>query len=810
MDLLSLLGVAVLLLAVALLWSRVAKLEEEVRQFRRERRPAGSPERVPIEVSPWGKAAPRRKAAVESDTASVEESGEIEVEVVEQPVAVAPAGPDVPRETPEPAPVAVAAGSRVDDDSESDGFSFEEILAGKWLTWVGAVAVVLGAGFFFKYAIDAGWIGPAERVAIGLFVGVAAYVGAVVAVRRDYGWLGQGLAGAAAGILYFDLYAALHFYELVSTAVALTGMSAVTLATLAFAHTSRGEATAVLGLLGGFLTPLLLTTGFDRPAPFFLYLLVLDLGVFALAVLHRWRVLQNTAFVGTLLMWLVWLGRFYEASMFGGTLVLLSVFFLLFVAVGLWQTLFRREKSETSDAFLLVANPVVTLALGLGLTAAEHDAWHGTMAAVFALFYAAVGTLLHVKHREDRLAVTLSIGLGVVFLVLAVPLQLTGHWVVVCWALLAAALIETGLRADLTRLRLAGFGLLGLVGFVLLQYVLRGLQEPELLHTLVVRRALDTDWSAWPGIVNGRSFAFLCTAVGLGFLSWEYGRLPNDPETDQAPGDPVVASGTLRSASVVLLAVMCVLESVSYAGVSDWFGMTTVAAVSCWVTLAAVVLAALGRWTGPVWVQQVGVVVFGLAGLLLGVLGFGTLTGWEHEWQWLQSQGDVGTWATFLCNPRGGAFAWAVVGAGVAARLSTDSKRTEQADDVSPATVFVVAAYLLGLAMLTTEVFAYGVVHDWKTWTSLAITGTWTVYAVVTLVVGVAGRFHRVRVAALGLFVVTTVKVFLHDVWFLDPAIRTLAFTGLGAALLGVSWTYRRHRDRIRNWIGGDSNATAA
>src|SRR5262249_10646364 len=100
-----------------------------------------------------------------------------------------------------------------EEDSESD-ISLEEVLAGRWLTWVGALAVIIGVGFFFKYAIENDWIGPTGRVVIGLVVGMATFAGGAYAMLKDYKALSQGLVGAALGILYFSLFAAHGWYKL--------------------------------------------------------------------------------------------------------------------------------------------------------------------------------------------------------------------------------------------------------------------------------------------------------------------------------------------------------------------------------------------------------------------------------------------------------------------------------------------------------------------------------------------------------------------------------------------------------------------
>ena len=103
--------------------------------------------------------------------------------------------------------------------------------------------------------------------------------------------------------------------------------------------------------------------------------------------------------------------------------------------------------------------------------------------------------------------------------------------------------------------------------------------------------------------------------------------------------------------------------------------------------------------------------------------------------------------------------------------------------------------------MFTIEAMAQGAARHWQTETSLAITLSWTAYALGTLVAGIYWRSGTVRVLALSVFLLTVAKVFLFDIWHLNTVIRFFAFGSLGVTLLLVSFLYRHYRERIRSWI---------
>ena len=155
---------------------------------------------------------------------------------------------------------------------------------------IGVITLVLGVGFFFKWAVENQWIGPAGRVLLSLAAGVVALGIADLLWRKGQQIFAQGLTAVGLGILYLAAYASFGFYHLVSQSVAFFFLSALTLLAIALALRYASAAMAVLGLLGGYLTPLLLSNGENRPWFLFSYLLVLDCGALFLA---RTRILAR-------------------------------------------------------------------------------------------------------------------------------------------------------------------------------------------------------------------------------------------------------------------------------------------------------------------------------------------------------------------------------------------------------------------------------------------------------------------------------------------------------------------------------------
>jgi uncharacterized membrane protein len=139
--------------------------------------------------------------------------------------------------------------------TESDVSRFEHRLGTAWLNRAGAVLLILGAGFFVKYAAERDWLGPVAWVTIGFAVGLALILTGH-AVAALYRVPAQGVMAVGIAILYLSAYAATVIYGLVGHVPAFALVAAITFGGVGLALWHDSRAIAVLATLGGFLTPL--------------------------------------------------------------------------------------------------------------------------------------------------------------------------------------------------------------------------------------------------------------------------------------------------------------------------------------------------------------------------------------------------------------------------------------------------------------------------------------------------------------------------------------------------------------------------
>jgi len=224
--------------------------------------------------------------------------------------ASAPAKASPPALEPKPAPPEpiaspILAAPQISSPKLS-GPDLESRIGSHWLNRIGITAVLIGVSYFLKFAFDNDWIGPTGRVAIGLLAGIAVVVWSETFRRRGYRVFSYSLKAVGIGVLYLSLYAAFQVYNLIPSSVAFMMMFAVTAATAAMAWTQDAEILAAFALIGGFSTPLLLSTGQNREVALFAYVAIIDLGALALLVLKPWQRLLILSYVGTLSLYIGW------------------------------------------------------------------------------------------------------------------------------------------------------------------------------------------------------------------------------------------------------------------------------------------------------------------------------------------------------------------------------------------------------------------------------------------------------------------------------------------------------------------------
>jgi uncharacterized membrane protein len=366
--------------------------------------------------------------------------------------------------------------------------SLEEIIGTRWTTWLGALAMFVAAALFLQLAMRRGWIGPLARVGLASAFGAVLLAAGHRQIRLDRRALGQGLLGAGLAVLHAAIVAGFAYSSLYPQALAFGLLVLVSI--LGFALAIRHDALpiAFLSLLGGFLAPVLVSTGSNSRDALFLYLAVLDLGVLAIAFYKRWRALDVLAFGGTWLLFSGWFARYYDASAAAPTLGWLVVFYAIFLGLPFAYHLRTRVPMTVERFVAALVN--ATAAFGYSQHILGHDAPAlGLVSLAMAGAYLVLGALTRRRLPDDGRAIFGFVVLAMFFATLALPLHLRMHGLTVGWALEAPVLLVLGYRYRYFPVRVGALVALVLaVGRVVLLYTgsADGFSAPRLASGLAV------------------------------------------------------------------------------------------------------------------------------------------------------------------------------------------------------------------------------------------------------------------------------------------------------------------------------------
>ena len=250
--------------------------------------------------------------------------------------------------------------------------NWEQFMGVKLFAWLGGLALFLGVAFFVKYSFDNNLVPPELRVAIGFTTGVGLLAGGVLMSRKDFGALSQTLCATGVVVLYAVTFACRSIYHFEFFGPVPTFLLMVLITTAAFLLAVRLNAivVALLGMLGGFITPILLSIGVDNPLGLFGYIAILDVGLIVVALNRRWHFLTTLAAIGTALMQIGWAAKFFTSEKyFEGNKILIALSVLLGFNALYLAAAWQAKRRAQSNRWLSGSG------LGLAAVALAFTAW---------------------------------------------------------------------------------------------------------------------------------------------------------------------------------------------------------------------------------------------------------------------------------------------------------------------------------------------------------------------------------------------------------------------------------------------------
>jgi len=653
--------------------------------------------------------------------------------------------------------------------------TFEERIGTKWILIAGVIAVFVGAAFFLKYAYDNEWIGPLGRVVITAVCGLFALVLGEVTRRRGYGIVAKGVTALGFMLLYAAVFWAYWYYELIDSTQAFVLAILVTAAAMLCAVSLNELVVAFLSLLGGFLTPVIVSTGDNLPMPLFTYVLILGVGAMLCSYYRKWRAVNLLAFVGTFALYTGWFEKFYRPEMVKGAegvleqmpiaLGWLGAFFGVYLVLPMLYELVKKVKAHKEDVLLVLANAAVVFYYLWTILFKEYRA-ELTLCALGLCAAHLVMTAVVIRRCKDDLNLRFALlAIGLFFLTIAVPLYLKMYALAMAWAAEGVILMVIELRY-----RSVGTQVGGCVALLL---SFGQLVERLPMHTEAFELVFNRHFGTW---------CFVAGALLVCYLAYRMNsKLAEDSRR--------LITGVLYGAALLLLMAAVIMEwwwHCDYnlvnivASPGNYFlkGMVTIFAV---FLLLLVIRPICPRRT----VCKVLATILAVVGSVFTMVVF---TKFYTSSFIIFANVEFGRVAIF-------------VAALFAAGWLLSRERREGEYGRKFATAFALVGIFALWVLLTEEIYLYWYcqnrfaekIANWRFLSHMYISIMWAVYGAILMTVGFWRKSRVLRYVALGLFALLLVKVFWDtiEVEEVKKVYLIAAFLATGVTLVGVSYLYK-------------------
>ncbi len=339
--------------------------------------------------------------------------------------------------------------------------SLENFIGLKLLHLTGIVVLVIGISIGVKYAVDKQLISPAARIILAYTAGLILFF-LSVRLKKKFGLFSAILFSGAMASLYFTTYAAFVYYQLFPFAVAFGIMVLITVFTAYAAIRYDRQEIAILGMIGAYGIPFLISTNSDRADLFFAYIIFINTGIVFLSHKKLWNGMVRLAMLVSWVLFLGWVISRYEAAMQWQAIIIMSIFYLMFTIASVGFAIRRKQSLAFAGLVHFLLNSIFAYASALLIfTDVSADNRSITVTGIACIVFAVQALSVKLFLKKENLLFNYLGVFSVLCLVFYVGLKWDGIQVTMIWLTIALGLFAAGVISKMSWLRLLSIILTG-------------------------------------------------------------------------------------------------------------------------------------------------------------------------------------------------------------------------------------------------------------------------------------------------------------------------------------------------------------
>ena len=324
----------------------------------------------------------------------------------------------------------------------------EDFIGTNLISKVGIIITIIGIFIGAKYAIDNELISPFMRILLG-YIAAASLIIIAIKLKEKYQYFSSILMGGGLAVIYFITYIAFDFYQIFPQAVAFFLMLITTASTVAIAIWYNQKIIAILGQVGAYAIPFLLSNNSGNVLVLFSYISIINIGLLFLSFKKDWKIVYRVAFYLSWFIYAIWITNGdYKNISFINVLIFLTVNFLTFYGTFLSYKILRREDFKLYEIIVLLLNSLIYFFLGVYFISENYPAAHTLtwFTLINAIIHAAIGISIYKLKLFDKTVIHFVIALAILFITISIPIELDGNWVTLLWTIEGLLLYMIGYK----------------------------------------------------------------------------------------------------------------------------------------------------------------------------------------------------------------------------------------------------------------------------------------------------------------------------------------------------------------------------